>query len=519
MDDVSLILLLFALVTALSLAAVAVKIPYPTAMVIAGVLIGVGAMLFPHFKTLSVRLDPNILFFAILPPLLYAAAWTMSWNGFRDNMRPILLLAIGAVVFTTLGIAGVSMLLLPGFTWPIAFTLGAVVSPPDAVAVSAVTQRLRIPRRLTNILDGESLFNDASALVIYRFALAAAMGGAFSLSSALLQFPMVAAGGILVGIAMAFVLHQIHQRIEQPLTETALTLLTPYAAYLLAESIHTSGVLAVVCCGIALSRHSSHLFSSQTRLTAVAFWNFLTFILNGLVCILIGLQLPSILRGLTVSPAQAALYAVIICGALILLRIIWTFPGAYLPRLIPSIRRRDPFPPWNQVLLVGWVGMRGVVSLAAALAIPELRPDGSLIPGRNLVLFLTLAVILATMVGQSLTLPAVIRILRIEAPDHDRCEETEARRRALTAALDQLSAVPDSHANSALRSLYAHRLEHLTNCDETPAGPDPEQALYRDTIRTQRTTLVNLRDIGSISDELLRKLERELDLEESRIPS
>lgn len=518
MNDVTLILLLFAITTAISLAAVSIRVPYPTAMVIAGLLIGAGVYAFPRFHTLSIRLDPQVLFTAILPPLLYAAAWNVSWNNFRENLRPILLLAVGAVIFTTVGVAGITMLLVPGFTWPVAFTLGAVVSPPDAVAVGAVTEHLRIPRRITTILEGESLVNDASALVIYRFALAAAMGNYFSLTAALWQFPLVAAGGILVGLAMAFLLHQIHQRIELPLIETALTLLTPYAAYLLAEALQTSGVLAVVTCGIVLSRHSPHLFSSQTRLTAVAFWNFLSFILNGLVCILIGLQLPAILHSLQVPLGDAILYGAILCAALLALRIIWVFPGAYLPRLIPSVRRKDPQPAARQVFLVGWIGMRGVVSLAAALSIPETRPNGSPLPGRDLVVFLTFAVILVTLVGQSLTLSTVIRLLQIEAPEEDHCEETEARRRALTAALDQLSSLPDSHANSTLRAFYAHRLEHLSDCNEERSGPDPENLLHRQTIHTQRTTLVGLRDKGTISDQLLRKLERELDLEESRIP-
>jgi len=519
MNDVTIILLLVAITTGLSLAAVSIRVPYPTAMVIAGLIIGAAVFKFPRLDSLSIQLDPRVLFTAILPPLLYAAAWNTSWNSFRANLRPIVMLATGAVVFTTVGIAGTAMLLIPGFTWPMAFTLGAVVSPPDAVAVGAVTERLRIPKRITTILEGESLVNDASALVIYRFALAAAMGATFSLSTALWQFPLVVIGGVGVGLGMAFLLHQVHQRIEQPLIETALTLLTPYAAYLLAESIETSGVLAVVTCGIVLSRHSPHLFSSQTRLIAVGFWTFLTFMLNGLVCILIGLQLPAILRQLHVSLPSAIGYAAVVCAVLLALRILWMFPAAYLPRVFPSVRKKEPRPSWQQVLLVGWVGMRGVVSLAAALSIPAANDKGTPLPARDLVLFLTFAVILVTLVGQSLTLPAVIRLLRIESPKDEQCEETEARRRALTSALELLSTQAESHESSTLRTLYAHRLEHLANCDDAPEGvPDREEVLLLQTIRVQRTTLVGLRDKGQISDELLRKLERELDLEESRIP-
>jgi CPA1 family monovalent cation:H+ antiporter len=518
MHPVTLILLLFALTTALSLAAVRVRIPYPTAMVLAGLLIGVVVYSFPRLDGSSFRLDPDVLFTAILPPLLYGAAWNMSWAGFRDSLRPILLLAIGAVIFTTVGIAGLAMGAFSGFTWPLAFALGAIVSPPDAVAVNAITERLRLRRRITTILDGESLVNDASALVAYRFAVAALLGGAFSLSASVIQFPLVAAGGILIGLLLAGLLHQIHIRIEHPLIETAMTLLAPYAAYLAAEYLHTSGVLAVVTCGLVLSRHSSHLFSPQTRLTAISLWNFLAFILNGLVCILIGLQLPTILRGLHTSLAHALLDAALLCAALILLRLVWVYPATFLPRLIPSIRKKEPRPPAREVFLVGWIGMRGVVSLAAALALPEKFANGAPIAGRDRVLFLTFAVILVTLVGQSLTLPALIRILNVEPPEQDRCEEEEARRRSLNAALDVLAAESESHATSTLRSLYTHRLDHLTDCRDENAPPDPEHALYRRTIAVQRQTLLALRDQGQITDELMRKLERELDLEESRIP-
>ena len=518
MSPLTIVLILFSLTTALSLGAVKLKIPYPTAMVIAGLLIGITIFLFPNLSYLAIRLDPTILFSAILPPLLYAAAWTTSWNSFRDNLRPIMMLAIGCVLFTTLGIAAITTAMIPVFTWPLGFLLGAIVSPPDAVAATAVTSTLRIPKRIVTILDGESLINDASALVVFKFALAAAAGGAFSLSGALLQFPIVALGGCLIGAAIAWIMHQIHERIEQPLIETAMTLLTPYAAYLLAEELHTSGVLAVVTCGLILSRHSSHLFSPQTRITAVSLWNVLTFVLNGLVFILIGLQLPHILHSLQTSTSASILYAAAVCGALVALRLLWVFPGTYLVRLIPAIRKKDPAPPWQQTFLVGWVGMRGVVSLAAALALPEKLPDGSDFPGRDLILFITFAVILVTLVLQSLTLPSLIKALKIEAPDNDRCEESEARKRAMTAALAIVNAQPDSHATLMLRNLYQHRLQHLADCTLQKETIDPEHALHRQTLKAQRKTLVDLRDKSQISDELLRKLERELDLEESQIP-
>jgi CPA1 family monovalent cation:H+ antiporter len=518
MDPISLILLLFFLVTALSLVASYIRIPYPTAMVIAGLVIGLAVYLIPHTRGLAIPLSPDVLFTLILPPLLYAAAWNTSWGEFRKNLRPISLLAIGCVFFTTVGIAAIAMALIPGFTWPVAFALGAIVSPPDAVAATAVTEKLRIPKRIVTILNGESLVNDASALVALRFAIAAAMGTMVHQSDVLIQIPLVAAGGIGVGLVFAWVFHQIHERIEQPLIETALTLLAPYGAYIVADQIHTSGVLAVVTCGLVLSRHSAHLFSSQTRLTAIALWQFLDFMLNGLVFIMIGLQLPTILRDLTVSTRDALLYAGLVCVAVIVLRMVWIFVAAYGTRAIPKVRHAEPAPPVKHIFLLGWIGMRGVVSLAAALALPETTPNGEALPARDLVLFLTFSVIVFTLVMQSLTLPALIRLLKIETSESDPCEESEARRRALEAALAALSSHTESHAVEALRNLYTHRIDHLADCKMEPNTVDPEFTLLAETIKVQRKVLVKMRDQDEIPDELLRKLEHELDLEESRLP-
>ena len=487
-------------------------------MVIAGLVIRIVEYVVPHTNAFVIPLSPQVLFTLILPPLLYAAAWTTSWGEFRKNLRPIALLAIGCVFFTTVGIAAIAMALIPGFNWPMAFALGAIVSPPDAVAAAAVTEKLRIPKRIVTILDGESLVNDASALVALRFAIAAAMGMVVHDWDIVLQIPLVAAGGIGVGLALSWVFHQIHERIEHPLIETALTLLAPYGCYILADEIHTSGVLAVVTCGLVLSRHSPHLFSARTRLTAIALWEFLGFMLNGLVFILIGLQLPTILRDLTVPMGHAVLYALIICAAVIVLRLLWVLAGGRMSRWIPAVRRVDPNPPVKHMFLIGWIGMRGVVSLAAALALPETMSNGQPLPARNLVLFLTFSVIVFTLVGQSLTLPALIRFLKVESSDSDPCEESEARRRALTAAMGALASQPDSHAVEALRNLYTHRIDHLADCRTEPNRVDPEYTLLAQTIKIQRKTLVAMRDKDEIPDELLRKLERELDLEESRLP-
>lgn len=519
MQSVTVILLLFALTTAFSLAAVRVRVPYPTAMVVAGVVIGCAVYWLPWLDGLSIRLSPEVLFTAILPPLLYAAAWNMSWHGFRENLRPILLLAIGAVIFTTVGVALLAIGWFPGFTWAAAFALGAIVSPPDAVAATSVTERLRIPKRIVTVLEGESLVNDATALVVYRFAVAAAISVAaegFSIWSAAGLFPLVAGGGVVIGALVAWLLHNIHERIEQPLIETALTLLAPYGAYLAAEQLHVSGVLAVVVCGLIMSRHAPHLFSPQTRLTATTLWNFLTFMLNGLVCIVIGLQLPDILKGLQTSIGTAILYGVLVSVTLVVLRLVWVFAGAYLPRALLGKKFWSQRPEPKGVFLLAWVGMRGVVSLAAALALPETLPDGTPFPARDLILFLTFSAILATLVIQSLSLEAVIRALRLEV-EEDGCEETEARRRGLLAALGALDGAADPHAHKTVRGLLEHRLERLRDCGDAGTERDPEKELFRRALHAQRTKLVELRDTGKISDEVWRKLERELDLEESRM--
>ena len=367
------------LTTALSLVAARVKIPYPTAMVIAGLLIGLAVYLIPDAGSFSIPLNPDVLFTLILPPLLYAAAWTTSWGEFRKNLRPIFLLAVGCVFFTMLGIAALAMAFIPGFTWPVAFALGAIVSPPDAVAATAVTERLRIPKRIITILDGESLVNDASALVALRFAITAIGGLSFSFTHILVQFPLVAGGGIAIGLALAWLFHQIHERLEQPIIETAITLLAPYACYISSPN----AFMPRACWRWSPAAWSSRacpssFFRPHAAQCHRGFWDFLTFMLNGLVFILIGLQLPTILRDLQVSLSQAIDWH---CRRHDLrgdhhnfVSTLGRIPVAYLSRLIPSVRRHEPPLVAKNVFLISWIGMRGVVSLAAALALPGNPP-------------------------------------------------------------------------------------------------------------------------------------------------
>jgi Na+/H+ antiporter len=520
---------LLVVVTLLSLAASKFHIPYPTVMVVGGLAI----CFIPHLP--AVRLDPQAVFLLFLPPLLYAAAWYTSWRDFRANLRPIVLLAVGFVVFTTVAVGAVAHAIIPGMPWAAAFTLGAIISPPDAVAATAIANRLGIPRRIVTVLEGESLVNDATGLTIFRFAVAAASTGTFSLAAASGIFFIAAVGGIALGWVIGLLVARLHMLLDDAIVETVITLLTPFATYLIAEFIGVSGVLAVVICGLYLSRRSSRLFNSQTRLTAISVWNILTFLLNGLVFILIGLQMRFILeQDAGDSNRDRIYYSLIFSLVIVVVRIVWVFPASYLPRmLIPSLRKRDPAPPWQHIFLVAFTGMRGVDSLAAALALPLLTATGAPFPKRNLIIFLTFAIILFTLVVQSLSLPWLIRVLHMQAAeDASPCEEDEARFRAVKVAmakLDEITADPAVHASTTahLRHYYDDRYKDLSiRCGTGTDGPttdlDPEIRarlehvvhLHRELIYTEREHVTSLRNQGSISDEVYRKIERDLDLEE-----
>src|SRR6266496_406156 len=362
-------------VAVLALVARQLTIPYPILFVIGGLLIG----LVP--KLPKVRLDPELVFLFILPPLLFPAALFTSWRDFRANRRPIALLAIGLVLFTTVVVAVLAHYFM-GLPLAAGFVLGAIVSPPDAIAASAIAERLHIPRRIVTILEGESLVNDATALVAFRFAVVAVTTGTFSLAHASGQFFIVGLGGIAVGLAIGAVTAWIEKPIDDPPIEITISLLTPFAAYLPAEQLGVSGVLAVVTAGLYHGWRIPEITSSRTRLQAGPVWEMVEFLLNGFIFLLIGLQLPEVLRHLSGrSIPQLVWYAFVISLAVIILRILWVFPATYLPRvLFKSIRARDPYPAWQHVTIVAWTGMRGVVSLAAALALPFTLENGSPFP-------------------------------------------------------------------------------------------------------------------------------------------
>jgi len=519
-EIVFLILLLF--VAAFGALACKLKTPYPIVLVIAGLLLG----FIPGIPRIT--LNPDIIFFVVLPPLLYSAAWRVPWREFSYNLVSITSLAFGLVTFTVLGVAEMAQRFLPGFDWRTGFALGAVVAPTDAIAATSIARRMGLPKRIVDILEGESLVNDASALLALEFGVAMLVRGqAPTAVSGLLRLAYLAAAGLVVGLLIGVIVNWIERRIDDAPIEIALSILTPYAAYLAADSIRASGVLAVVACGLYLSRRSSGFFSPGVRLQANAVWDSLTFILNGLVFIFIGLQLPYVLNGARDhNLRQLLMYGAFFSAFLILLRLIWMFPGARLSYFIRRrvLRQRATLPPARQIFIVGWTGMRGVISLAAAIALPHTLAYGAPFAQRQLIIFLAFSVILVTLVLQGLTLPPLIRALGLAGFTSRDTDEEEARRVILETALRRLDEVRESaRADFAevfddLELHYRDRLAILTEeeIDVRSARHRRFAELSRELIQVERRTAIRLRNEGRINDDLLRQLERELDLAESR---
>src|ERR1700730_17619767 len=524
MHQAEIIVLLFAAVAALVVVARKLGLPYPVVLVLAGLALS----FIPHLP--EVKLDPNLVFFFFLPPLIYPAALFTSWRDFRRNLRPLLLLAIGLGLFTTGAICGAAHALIPGLLWVAAFALGAIVSPPDAVAATSVIRRLSVPRRIEAILEGESLVNDATALVALQFAVAALMTGSFSLGNAALRFVWAAIGGVVFGLLVGLVIRWVQRHLDDPPVQITISLLTPFLAYLPAERLHVSGVLATVAAGVYLGWHSPLTIKARTRIPLYAFWEIVTFLLNGLVFITIGLQLPGIVRGLREESLESPIEnALLISGAVVLVRIVWVFCATYLPRLLSKkLRARDPFPSWKQVALLAWAGMRGVVSLAAAFALPFTLLDGSPFPARNYILFLTFCVILTTLVLQGLTLPLIIRKLGIEPDRSTDEEERSARLEGNKAAIKLIEELAErgefsSDTVDRLRAEYDDRLQQLQLCADSPddcsgqiASPQFER-LQQEALNAERKTIIDLRNHHVINDEALRRIQRDLDLAEARL--
>ncbi len=521
MQAVVFVLVALAVVAALVPLANRLAVPYPILLVLGGLVLGLVFALVPALPT--IRLEPDLVFLLFLPPLLYWEAVTTSWRDFRADLRPITSLAVGLVVFTTCGVAIVAHA-LTGLGWAVAFVLGAVVSSTDAVAAIAVTSRLGVPRRIVTVLAGEGLVNDATALVVYGAAVTAVTSGRFSLGAASLRFVAVSAGGVAVGLLAGWVLIRLRRYIQDTRVEETVALLTPFAAYLPAELIGVSGVLAAVAAGLYVGRQSPLAISSAIRLRADAIWEFGTFVLNGLVFILIGVEFQAISRELSGSTILHLLGDVAIVSlAVIAIRFAWVFPANGLVRLVNRRwGRGEPALSAAALGMIGWAGMRGVISLATALALPR-QTDHGPFPDRELVIFLTVGVIAVTLIGQGLTLAPLIRWLGLAADDSSAREEQLARLAAALAALDRLDdlagrSAASTHAVQDLRRQYAARVEQL---DGAAAGADGAVAglreLRAELIAAERRALIDLRNRNQISDGVLRRIQRELDLEQVRL--
>lgn len=497
--------------------------PYPIVMVVGGFLIS----LVPGIP--EITLNPDIVFLVVLPPLLYAAAWTTSWREFRYNLVSIFLLAFGLVGFTVALVAAIAPRIFGGFDWRLGFILGAVVAPTDAIAATSIARRVGLPRRLVDVLEGESLINDATGLLALQFGTAMVMGSRIpTVLDGALTLVWLTAGGLAVGVLVGWVVDLIERQIDDAPIEITLSILVPYAAYLTAQRVHASGVLAVVACGLFLARRSVRFFSPSVRIQIWAVWQSLNFVLNGFVFVLIGLQLPSIRASISgYRPSALLIGAATFTLILIAVRLVWVYPGAILAWLfrIRALHQREARPSFRGVFVLGWTGMRGVVSLAAALALPVSLPDGSAFPQRNVIVFVTFSVILVTLVFQGVTLPPLIRALRLAGTAGPNCEEVEARRIALNAALAHLrdASAKDSDSEDVYADLIHHYEQRLATIRPSEDGEQDATKHNRyielslEALRVERNTAIALRDEGRISDEVLRHLERELDLNETRL--
>jgi monovalent cation/hydrogen antiporter len=519
------LVLLLAVVAAV--AVVAARLQIPTAIPL--VLAGVGLALVPALP--DIELAPELVLLLVLPPIVYFSAVQMSWLEFRFNLRPIALLSVGCVLFTTLAVAAATHYLL-GLAWPVGFLLGAIVSPPDAVAPLSIARRLQIPHRILVVLEGEGLANDATALILYRFAIVAIGSGLFSPGKAMTTFFAIVAGEILWGLAAGWLTLRLRRWIAEPRIELTLSLLSPFLAFWPPQALGGSGVLAAVTAGLYTSWDGQRLISAATRLQGIFFWDFLLYLIEGMVFLITGLQARTLLDRIVAFPhAELAFAAAIVTGVVIVARFAWLYPATYLPRCIPSVRRKDPSPPWTYPTAIAFTGVRGIVSLAAALAIPFATDDGRPFPDRDLILFLTFVVILVTLVGQGLLLPAIIRALGLAHTGRrerreDRAEEYEARRLAIGAVIDRLGrlAVERRLPDALVRPLHALHRERLRHIEQRSDGDAAHLRLSRQHEEIERLLIAEERDQvnrrfrdGKLKDEARRRIERDLDLREASL--
>ena len=517
-------LILLALLSVLAvflIAAPVLRIPYPILLVLGGLALG----FVPGMPDLA--LPPDVVLVAVLPPLLYLSGYRTSLRDLRANSRAIAILAIGLVVATTVTVAVVAHMAVDNMTWSAAFALGAIVAPTDPIAATAIMRRLGVPRRLVSIVESESLVNDGTALVLYRVAVVAAVSGQFSFWDVSWRFVWAIAGGVAVGLVAGYVIAEVRRRVDNPPVEVTIALMTGYLAFIPAAAASASGVIAVVTAGVYLGWRTPELTSVQSRLQGEAVWGILGFVLNALLFALVGLQLSRILDHLTGrSASDLSRYALIVTGTVIATRILWLPVFSHLPRLL--WRSSAHVKPFAHTFLISWAGMRGAVSLAAALAIPLTTDAGAAFPERDLIIFLTFCVILGTLVLQGLSLPMLIRATRIE-PDHTEGEEdARARIRAAEAALARLEElvsedwVRDDTAER-LRGLYGFRVNRFSSrFDEESDGAIEEQSqayqrLRRELLDAERAAVVELGRSGEISGDVATRVRRDLDLEDARL--
>jgi monovalent cation/hydrogen antiporter len=500
------------------------RIPYPILLVLGGLALGFA----PGVP--NVILPPEVVLVGILPPLLYSAAFNTGLRELRRNLRPISFLAIGLVAVTTVMVAAIAHYMID-LSWPAGFVLGAVVSPTDPLAATTIARRLGVPRRAVAIIEGESLVNDGTALVLYKFAVAAVLTGSFSLLNAAGSLIWSVLGGIAVGLVIGRGIRFVRRRVFNPPLEVTIAFLTGYFAFLPASAIGASGVLAVVTAGVYMGWHTPELTTVDTRLQGAGFWAIFSFLLNALLFGLVGLQLQPILDQLHGRSWEELVgYAALVWAIVLLVRVLYGYPIAYIPRWVsPSLRERDPAPPWQFVAFIAWAGMRGGVTLAAALAIPLNTDSGAPFPDRSLIVFLAFCVVLATLVVQGLSLPGVVRLLGLEDDDTlDVREEAKARIHAAEAATARLDEIveegwvrPDTAERA--RGLYRFRSNRFqARLDDSDDGEIEErslayQRLRRELLDAERGAVHALRNEGKISDEVMQRVERDLDLEDSRL--
>jgi monovalent cation/hydrogen antiporter len=556
---VEIVIFLLIIAAGLEMLSRRIGVPRPILLVIAGTLLAFA----PAAPT--VRVDPDLVFFIFVPPLLYWAAINTSYREFRRNGLDIILLAVGLVVATAAVVAVVAHTMFATLSWPAAFALGAAVGPTDAVAATAVMRRFGVPRALVSILEGESLVNDATSLVIFEMALTAGNTGQFSLGPAMLSFLWAAGGGIIFGLAAGWCIASLRRWIgrtseRSPVLESSISLLTPFVAFLAADRAGVSGVLAVVVAGLYLGHASAHLLTAASRIQAINMWEIVDFLLEGLLFIFIGLGLPLALGAVRVGGEETLsrliATAAAVSAVVIVLRLAWVFPAAYAPRYIRRrfADRNAPYPPWQNVFFVGWAGLRGAVSLVLALSVPFATSSGVPFPGRDVVIFVTFVVILVTLVGQGLTLRPLISTLGLEPDRAEAFEETNARLQTARAALARLDEIDRKETGlpsefdaadvrsvvDALRDEYTHRVHLYSNEVRTRSIPPPDpngepdvpdddaveadldgrragsyRLLRLATLDAERQRLIQMRDGGDISDVVLHRVERDLDLEQA----